>query len=157
MAHKLTATEPAISPAAKQHAESETKNRKEIEQRYMALKILDQQIKQTQKQFMLLEQQANELESTKEALDDLSKVEPGTEILVPIAHGVFAKATLSDGQRFIVNVGANTSVAKSSNDVKKIIEEQSIEIRKAEEEIGLQLEQLAGQAQSIEQEMTGLL
>lgn len=161
MAHTLTATEPAakpaVSPSAKQQAESETKNRKEIEQRYMALKIIDQQIKQAQKQFMLLDQQANELDTTKEALNELSKIKAGAEILVPIANGVFAKATLTDGYSYIVNVGANTSVTKPVDAVKKIIDEQSVEIRKAEEEIGEQLQQLAMQAQAIEQDMQHIL
>jgi len=135
----------------------EVAKKKELEQRYLALKILDQQIKQTQKKFMLLEQQAQELESTKEALDELCHVTPGTEILVPVANGVFAKATINDCQKLIVNVGANTSVTKPVADVKKIIDEQSVEIRKAEEEVSQQLQTLASQAQTIEQDMSSLL
>lgn len=144
-------------PQQQKPAGPEDPKKKELEQRYLALKILDQQIKQTQKQFMLLEQQAQELETTKEALDELALVKQGTEILVPIANGVFAFATLSDAKKLIVNVGANTSVTKGVEDVKKIIDEQSVEIRKAEEEVGQQLQNLAEQAQTIEQNMAGLL
>lgn len=137
-------------------AAPDAENRKQLEEYYMALRMINQQMKQAQKQMAMIEQQATDLEGTKEALEDLSKVEPGTEILVPVASGVFAKATLADASKLIVNIGANTSITKGLEDVKKIIEQQAEEIRKIESEIGSQIQAMANQAQMIEQEMNRL-
>ncbi len=145
-----------IQTGQKEKTAPEAENRKQLEEYYMALRMIDQQMKQAQKQMAMIEQQATDLEGTKEALEDLSKVEPGTEILVPVASGVFAKATLADASKLIVNIGANTSVTKGLEDVKKIIEQQAEEIRKIESEIGSQIQSMASQAQMIEQEMNRL-
>lgn len=140
----------------KKEAKPDAETRKALEEHYMALRMIDAQMKQAQKQMAAVEQQAADLAATKEALEDLSKVKAGAEILVPLAAGVFAKATISDTSKFIVNVGASTSVTKSAEEVKNIIEQQAEELRKLEEEMAGQMQAMASQAQMIEQEMNRL-
>jgi len=149
MAHKT-----AKNPGSEDLGQEALK--KKLEERYMALKMIDQQFKQTQKQIQLIEQQAGELDSTKEALDDLKNVKEGTEILVPIANGVFAKATINSPNKLIVNVGAGASVTKGLDDIKKIVESQADELHKLGEELSEQMQMLAAQAQAIETEMESL-
>ena len=50
---------------------------------------------------------------TEQALDDLKTTKTGTEILVPMASGIFIKAELKDNKELAINVGADTVVKKN--------------------------------------------
>ncbi|UCH12318.1 MAG: prefoldin subunit alpha [Candidatus Omnitrophota bacterium] len=130
---------------------------KELQQKYMHLQLMQQQIKQLQQQIQQFEQQIAELDSLSQSLDDLKKVKPGSDTLVPISSGIFAKATLKDNEELLVNVGANTVVKKSVSDTKKLIEKQSSEVRKLQEQLLEQLQKAAVAAESTEKELQKLV
>lgn len=129
---------------------------KKLQKLYFKFQILEQHIKQMQQQTATLHAQLIELVSTTQSLEYLKGVKPGTEILVPISSGVYAKAEIKDNENLIVNVGAQTTVRKSMNDTKKIIEIQITEMRKIQEQMAEELERLTNQAALIEREMNKL-
>ena len=129
---------------------------KEIQQKYLELQLMDQQIKQIQKNIDLIENQIIELESVNQSLEELGNVKPGTEILVPVSGGVFAKAELKDNKNLVVNVGARTSVKKTIPQTRKMITEQINEIAGTRDELLLQLQQSVKKAQQIQQELEEL-
>lgn len=131
-----------------------TDEQKEAQQKHIEMHLLDQQIKQVQKQLQLLEQQILELNATKDALDDFAAIKPGTEILVPISSGIFVKGQIKDNKELTVNVGANVAVNKSIPETKKLLEEQLEEIKKFQQELILNLQKLGLKAQEIEKELT---
>ncbi len=89
-------------------------DKKQIQEKYMQMQLIEQQMQQIQKQLQLLENQLQELNLTLQALDDLKNTKPGTDILVPIASGIFFKAELKDNEELALNVGADTVVKKSN-------------------------------------------
>lgn len=90
-------------------------------------------------------------------MDEIKKVKQGSEILVPLSSGIFAKASLKDNDGLLVNVGANTIVKKSVSDTKKLIEKQSSEVRKLQEQMLEQLQKAAAAAESSEKELQKLV
>lgn len=129
---------------------------KEIQSKYIELQLLDQQIKQAQKQIELVENQVNELESINQGLEEFSSTDSGTEILIPLSGGVFAKAELKDNKKLIVNVGAGTAVTKSVPDTRKLVANQIDELLKVREELLFQLQQYANKAQNLQQQLERL-
>ena len=100
----------------------------EITQKYSEFQMLQQQIESLSQQMEMLSQQQGELLSSRNALGELNKSAVGSEILAPIANGIFLKGSLGDNQKLVVNVGANTTVEKTIPEVIVILEEQSKEI-----------------------------
>ncbi|HLC99186.1 MAG TPA: prefoldin subunit alpha [Candidatus Nanoarchaeia archaeon] len=129
---------------------------KELQKRYLELQLLDQQIKQIQKNIELIENQMAELESMSISLEELSSVKPGTEIFVPVAGGVFAKAELKDNKDLVINVGAGTAVKKSITQTKGMIANQINDIASARDELLMQLHQFVSKAQKIQQDLIKL-
>jgi len=126
---------------------------KKLQKLYMQFQVLDQNIKQIQQQAQTLNAQLVELVGATRSLDDIKNVKNGTEILVPISSGVYAKAEIKDTENMLVNVGANINVKKSVDDTKKIIETQVEEMKKLQKQMLGELNRLTTQAGLIENEM----
>jgi len=132
-------------------------DKKQLQEKYMQLQMIEQQMQKVQKQLNLLENQIQELNITEQAIDDIQEAKVGTEILVPMASGIFVKAELKNNQDLAVNVGADTVVKKSVEDTKQLITQQIKEVSKMHQDLTANLEKLAGSAQIIEKELSKLI
>src|SRR3989338_8572050 len=97
---------------------------KNNEEKYMQLQMLQQQVEQITDYVEKLQGQQKELDNSIEALAELQKTKVNTEILAPVANGIFIKAELKDNQKLVVNVGAEVTVEKTIAEVLKLLEEQ---------------------------------
>ncbi len=131
------------------------KEKKQTEQKYMQHQMLTEYLKAIQQQLQQLEMQTAELEATNAALGEFSNIKTESEILIPLAGGIFAKAILKDNSELIVNIGGKASVCKPVADVQKMLSEQMNEIRMAQSQLTTQMEQMAAQASSLEEELGG--
>ena len=120
---------------------------------YMEYQVLDQRIKQLQKQLELIMQQIMEANSTSRSLDEFKGIKEGTEILVPLTSGIFAKASLKDPSELLVNVGAGTVVAKDISSAKKLISSQVEEMQKVQQKMSDDLEKMMENAGQLETEL----
>ena len=94
-----------------------------------------------------------ELKNMEESVGELSKVEAGNEILLPICSGVFVKAKIQDTNELFVNVGSDVTVKKDNKSVQKMIADQIEEISQYKEEINQQMSQIHEQSGLIEKEI----
>jgi len=129
------------------------KQEEKLQKTYLEFQMLDQQIKQLDKQHTAINNQLMELMATKQSLEDMEKLKDNTEILVPLSSGIYAKAELKDNKNFIVNVGANTALVKDSNSTKKLMESQIEEMKKVQENIVNHLQEQTTKAAMLEQEI----
>ncbi len=132
-------------------------DQKKAQQKYMELQMFDSQLKQIQQQVQALESQAVEVEMVLNSLDELKKVSNGSEMLVPVANGIFAKAKLIDAENLIVNVGSNTAVTKKVDSTKDMMTSQILEIRSAQEQLSMQFNMILEKARQTEVEMQELV
>ena len=130
---------------------------KKAQEKYIEMKILEEQMKEVQKQAATVEQQLMELSSVVESLDEFKKAKRGDELLVPISSGIFVKAQLKEDNGFLVNVGANTVVSKGIDPTKKLMEKQVEEMRGLHLKINMKMEKLALKASTIEAELQELV
>lgn len=131
-------------------------NKENLQEQYLKLQFLHEQIKEIEKQTQLFNNQIVELTLTVQSLDDFKNIKQGTEILVPVNQGIYAKAELKNNKDLLVNVGSNVSVKKNIEDTKKLISNQIEEIKKLQEQMVLNLQKLTLQASSIEKEINEL-
>ena len=107
-----------------------------IREKFMEFQAIQQQLEQLQEQLNQVQQQLAELSISKSAVEELTSIEKGTEILTPIANGVFVKASLQNNDKLIVNVGSGVTVERNPTEVVKLL---------AEQEVGLQDQLVQGQ------------
>ena len=126
---------------------------KNIEDRYMQFQQLQQQLVQIAEFVERLRQQQQEIETSLEALKELKETRINTEILAPIANGIFVKAELKDNAGLIVNIGADVAAEKTIPEVVVLLEEQKEKIAGNISEAESVLEQLYAQGVKISQEV----
>ena len=132
-------------------------NKKQLQEKYMQMQMIEQQMQQVQKQLKVIDQQIQELNLTEQALNDLKDTKIGSEILVPMASGIFVKAELKDNKELVINVGADTVVKKDVDDAKKLITDQISEVTNMQQQLNMNLEKLASSAQVLEKELQKLV
>lgn len=132
-------------------------NDEEVQKRYMEYQLLDEKIKQLQQQIQITEQQLMEIISTVQSLDEFSKIEDKTEILVPLNNGIFARANLKKEGVLLVNVGSNIVVDKSIDETKKLIEIQKGKIEAAHDKMAMSMQKLVARAGAIEKYLSETL
>ena len=135
----------------------EEDNKTRLQERYVELQLLDEQMKEVQKHLQHFDQQIQDVIAVRQSLDELRNVREGEESLVPIANGIFARAKLTNLRELLVNVGSNIVVAKSIDEAKKLLEQQSSEIQAIRTRIAAQLEKLATRAQALQEELMKLI
>jgi prefoldin alpha subunit len=133
-----------------------TEKEEKLQKLYLEFQMLDQQIKQLEKQNTALDNQLRELMMTNQSLEDIKKIGNGTEILMPLSGGIYAKAELKDNKNLIVNVGANITVSKDVESTKKLIETQIDEIKKLQVNLVSQLQEQTTKGALLEQEINNI-
>ena len=133
--------------------ENTKESEENLQKLYLEFQMLEQQIKQLEKQSSTLKNHLLELVSTSQSLEEIKKIWEKAEILVPISTGIYAKAELKDKNRFIVNVGANIAVAKDLESTKSVIAGQIKEITEVHENVAKELQMHLEKAASMEEEI----
>lgn len=131
-------------------------DKEKLKESQYKLQYIHSQIQEVEKQSEMLNQQSNEMKMSIQYLDDFGKLKEGTEILVPINQGMYARAKLLDTKDLLVNVGSDVSVKKDIQGTKKLLEKQIDEIKKVQERMVLNLQELAIQANKVEEEIKSM-
>ena len=124
-----------------------------LQQKYLHFKFLQEQLEQIAQQVQLIRQQYAELDAAKETIEEIGKSAKNTEILAPVAEGLFMKVQLQDPTKVILNVGANVAVEKNVSEVRNILENQKQEMTLRMIEGETVLEQLQQQVMKIYKEI----
>ncbi len=87
-----------------------------------------------------VEKQLDSIIITKNAIDTITKTKEDTEILAPLADGIFVKTKLHKDKTLIINIGSETTVEKSADEVKKMIQRHEDTLTKQMQKIEKQIE-----------------
>lgn len=120
---------------------------------YLEYQLINQQLKEIQTRMQEIANQLNEIMVTRQAVEEIPKTEKGTEILAPLAPGIFVKADLKDNKEFHINVGSKVVVTKSVEETKKLLTDQEAEIKGAEEQLAGQWQTLVIRLQELHQKL----
>jgi prefoldin alpha subunit len=90
----------------------------------------------------------SELRIAKNSLEDLKKIEPGNELLVPVGGAAFVNANLGEINKVVVGIGADVSVEMSLDDAVVDITDRLNDMDKAQKSIEQQLVQIMAQLEA---------
>ena len=130
---------------------------KKAQEMYMEFQVLDQHIKQLQKQLEMVTNQLIELTVTSNSLDEFRKISNNREVFVPLSSGIFAKANIKDNNELFVNVGANVVVKNDVNSAKKLLQKQIDELKNIQKQMVNELEKMTNHAAQIESQLQSLM
>jgi prefoldin alpha subunit len=130
---------------------------KELQRAYMEMQAIDGQLKQGNQQVAVLDQQIAEIHAISQSVAEIGEVKEGTEVFVPVANGIFAKATISKSKELLVNVGAGVVVPTPVDGVRKLLDEQAQRVAEAKQEITRQMDELGKHAQKVEAKLKKLI
>ena len=133
------------------------KDEEKAQEKYIEMKVLEEQLEEMQKKAQMVEKQLMELMSTVQALDEFKKANKGDEILVPISSGIFIKASIKENSEFLVNVGADTVVSKDIESTKNLMSKQVEEMTEFNTKINMQMQKMAMKASVIQEELKELI
>ena len=134
----------------------EKKDEQKVQQLYIEFQVVNQQLQELQKQIQQIEESIQELQESKKGLEEVSKQESGKEILVPIVSGIFAKAEIKNSKDLIVNVGANTAVEKSIDQVQTLLDQQLKNMQETQHTFIDNMQQLSVKAKELETKLKSM-
>jgi prefoldin alpha subunit len=124
-----------------------------VEQAYMEMKVIEQQVQQVQQYLELLEQQVIELHTLMDAIHSFKDLPAGSHTLAPLANGIFFPCETKACNTFYVNVGSGIVVEKTADQAITLLNTQQEVLEKNRTQAALELNRLIERAQSIEKQM----
>lgn len=125
----------------------------QLKEKYMEFQMLQKQVEQLNEHIGTMNQQDTELDISINAIQELAETKIDTEILAPIANGIFVQSKLIENQKFIVNVGADTTVERTSLEVVALLQQQKEELASNLVEAQQVLQQMTSHLMSIYHEV----
>lgn len=131
-------------------------DQKELNEKYLELQILEQQLKQVNQQLLNLDNQVLELQRLEDNLEEFKKTKKDTELLVALGGGVFSRAELKDNNSVLMNVGSNIVIEKDIPSSKKIVSDQIDQIKDVVKQMEQEFQMLAMRNQILQQDLQKL-
>ncbi len=122
-------------------------------EKYTEFQMLQQQAVQINEHLEMLNQQLLELDISKNAVSELGETKVGTEILSPLANGIFIRSKLENNQSLVVNVGSNTTVERTTEEVVSLLGQQEVELRKKLVDVEKVMQHIQNKLMSIYQDI----
>ncbi len=114
--------------------------------------LLNEQMNRIEEELQHLGQQHDELLGVIRALETFKEnVTPGTEALVSLAPGIFARGTVRDTSELFVNVGTGIFTKKRPGEVVGALQEQLSQMETYEQELRKRFDESLKQLQKIEE------
>jgi prefoldin alpha subunit len=131
-------------------------NEEEMREKYMALEMLANNMKQFEKQIHAVSERLTMIRDVNQSLDELAASKAGAESLVPLSEGIFVKSSIKDVSTLIVNVGSGVCVEKTPEQTKELLNARISELSNHRSQLMAELEMQAMEAQQLETELSKL-
>ena len=120
-------------------------NEQEIQQSLIAYQLMQRHMEELKQQTVLVERKFLELEASKQAISDVSKLKEGHEILIPLGSESYTYANITGMKNILVDVGAGIFVNKDIESAVGLIDKKKEELEQAHKEIQNQINNIASQ------------
>ncbi len=106
-------------------------NQEELQQKFVLYQMLNQRLEEIKSHLDQVQQRMIELETTNQAVEDMSSIKKESEVLIPLGSGLYTYGKSSSVEKILVDIGAGVMVKKDVNDAKKKIEDNKKEVEHA--------------------------
>ncbi len=130
---------------------------KEMTEKYILMQILQQNLENMRKQQQILENQYMEVKSTTNSLEEIKKMDKGSDVLIPLGSGCFARGKITDRKEFLTDVGAGIVLDKDTKGINELLGERLKEIENSIAENQTQMETIAERVNKITSEIQSMI
>ncbi len=130
-------------------------NQEQLQRKAAEITWLKNQAGQLEQEITMVQRGQEELEASSAALSAMDSIAQGS--LFPLGSGVFAKATLTDPKRVLVDIGGRVVVDMPVAEAKATLERREAIIRKNADELRTAYEETIRRMQALNQEAEEML
>ncbi len=130
---------------------------KKLQAKYMEFQSIEQQMRQLDNNLQTLDGQLMEIKSMQQSIKEMESIKKNSEIMVPVAAGMFVKGTITDSNIILVNVGNNVLVDKTIPQAVELLEKQIGEMSGIRAQIIAQLNKMSAKMQTLDNELQKLV
>jgi len=130
---------------------------KELQERLLAYRTLESRLNSLAKQQNMFASKILEIQSTIESIEEIRKGRKGEKeerevknILFPLGSAAYAKGTVADKNKLIVEVGAGVALEKTAEEGKTILEKRKKELESAMDVLQKDMQSIASTMRKIE-------
>ncbi len=127
-----------------------------IQERLVFLEELRKEAEGIQARIIEIQMMKEELNRTIESLEFFEKSESDVEALLNLGGGVFAYVDVRNSKKMLVDVGAGVVVEKEVKDAIETLSRKKQNVEETEKKLGELLQQIAGQMEKIQKEISEL-
>src|SRR3989344_5737436 len=133
--------------------ETGDKIRELLQKKYIELQTKEHQLQKINEQLTNILHHIGELKVVEDTLNEIKKTKEGTEVLVPLGSGIFAKANLKDNKKLNISVGSKVNVVKSLDETKDLVNKQIKNMGDLALEVEHNMHEMSKDMQNIQQEL----
>ncbi len=127
-----------------------------IEKKKAELLTHKEQMRLINNELSVIDQEIITLKTIKNSLEEIEKLEEGTEILSQIGGGLYIKTKLKKNDEILINVGSNIIVVKSVQEAREFIEKQIRELNDLLVRLEMELQRQAIKVKDLQEEIEKL-
>lgn len=126
--------------------------------KYLALiEQYKEQINSVEMQSSYLQAVVNEYNKVKITLEEIVKIEKGSEVLLPIGGSTFIQANITNPSKVLFDIGAGIVIEKTSDNAIKKIDKRIEDLQKTHEKLMTIIQNLQNEATEISEKAQKLL
>ncbi len=147
-----------MAESGKEITEKERAQQAELQSLLMQLRQYQAQAEQTTQELLFVRQAIAEHEKAIETINQLKKMNPGSELLVPIGANSSIYVTLSSSEKIILMIGGGISAERDPDSSIAYLTEKKTELENSQREMNELLQRLEQEAQRLQhrlQELAG--
>ncbi len=128
----------------------------ELQRKFIHFQILQNTLHELKERESVILQNMHEISATKEALENLKSIKPGSETLIQIGNNSFVTGSIKDSERVLIGIGGGVAIQKSREDAIKLMERRQDEASKALTETQKDAKKISTEMQSLQPEIERL-
>jgi len=128
----------------------------EIQEKYINIQIIRQQLNTFVQEKVMLEKKMQEMNMSLESIHELKKAKKGSKMWAPLGSGSFVSSDLKDNANVLVSVGMGVMVKKNNDEAVEILSSRLEDMKKLDAEILKQMIQISQYAEKLEEELQKL-
>ncbi|KHO48358.1 MAG: prefoldin alpha subunit [archaeon GW2011_AR5] len=140
-------------PAKEKKSASKKQDRQELQEKYLELQVLKQQISNYVEQKQAVDAKINELNASIEALKALPNVKKGEEMWSSLGSGTFVRSDIKDVEKVLVAIGAGVVTKETLPKAIEILESRVKEFSDINDEIIRQANTMVERINQLEPEV----
>ena len=129
----------------------------ELTKYFTLIEQYKEQINSIEMQSSYIQAIINEYNKVKITLEQIVKIEKGSEILLPLGGSTFIEANIINPSKVLFDIGAGIVIEKTSNDAIKKIDERIVDLQKNQEKILTIMQNLQNEAMEVSAKAQKLL